>query len=171
MSIASEISARISEGRLVEFKPFAPSSMSRLVYLTPDINDQIKGPWESGSEEEAQMPYVLADLENFALGFWVLTALGRGPKVNFRRLEVRRRKRPETWEMRTMEPPPGYRLFGFFADADKFVGLHLVSKDLVNNDEDMKHAQSKWRNLFGTFNPVVSENINDYISENVERLR
>jgi len=171
MSIQCEIKARIDEGRLVEFETIPRISIYRPVFLIPAVNDLITGPWDEQSDDANQMPYVRADLENFIANGYVSAAFGRGPRANFRRLEERKRMKPRVWEIRTMEPPPGHRLLGFFADQDVFVGVDLVPRDLIDFEAGKTRAKSTWVSLFGSHEPVVSENINDYISENVVRLR
>ena len=70
-----------------------------------------------------------------------------------------------------MAPHPGNRLYGFFAAQDVFVGVDLVPRDLTDFGEDIRRAKAVWGSLFGSYEPIVSENINDYISERVVRLR
>jgi hypothetical protein len=172
MSIRDEINAQVTKEGLVEYVPLPPISVYRPVFLTPDVSSQIYGPPNPDSDEAIEMSYVRADLDNFVGEGLVHMAFGRGPKsANFRRLEVTKRKRPKVWEMRTLEPSPGHRLYGFFAHQDVFVGVDLVPRDLVDFDEDISRANATWVNLFGSYEPVTSENINDYISKRVVRLR
>ena len=171
MSIESEIKARVCEGRLVEFETIPKMSAYRLVFLVPEVNSQIVGPWDEKSDDVVRMPYVRADLENFIANGYINAAFERGPKANFRRLEEKKGKKPRTWEIRTMEPPPGHRILGFFSTQDVFVGVDLVPRDLIDFDADIRRAKATWFNLFGSYEPVISENIYDYISERVVRLR
>ena len=171
MSIRDEINARTAEGRIVEYEPLPPISIVRPVFLTANVSAQIYGPLDPDSDEAIEMSYVKADLDNFVGEGLIHITFSRGPKnANFRRLEVKKRKRPKVWEMRTLDPSPGHRLYGFFADQDAFVGVDLVPRDLADFDEDIDRANATWVSLFGSYEPVISENINDYISQRVVRL-
>lgn len=171
MSIRDEIEARVGEGRLVEFATIPEMSVYRPVYLLPGVNAEIVGPW--GDEDEGvQMAYVRADLENFITNGRITTAFSRGPRsVNFRRLSERDRRRPTVWEVRTVNSRPQYRLVGLFAVQNVFIGTELVPRDDMHFEDEQRRAKATWANLFGSYEPVTSENINEYISERVVHLR
>lgn len=147
MSIRDEMKARVREGRLVEYRPWASNSILRPAFLEADIGRQVLGPWQD-NEDAARMPYVRADLETFVQGKPITAAFGRRARVNFRRLERDRRGRPKVWEMRTLAPPPGYRLFGFFAETDVFVGVELQPRDAVDFKFEINRAERAWGKPF-----------------------
>ena len=118
------------------------------------------------------MSFVREDLDNFVGEGLVHLAFSKGPKnANFRRLQEKKRKAQKVWAVRTLNPSPGNRLFGFFAAQDVFVGVDLVPRDLVDFEDNIGRAKATWANLFGPYEPVVSEDINDYVSQRVVRLR
>lgn len=118
-------------------------------------------------ETANEMATVRADLENFVAGGHVTATFKPKPNTDLKRL---RTKQNDVWEMRIQQPVK-YRLFGFFAEQDVFVGMELWPRDEVNFEEDIEYAQNEWRNLFPHHQPLVSESINDYISEAVVLLR
>lgn len=70
-----------------------------------------------------------------------------------------------------MDSPTAYRLLGFFADQDTFIGVELLPREALDFESEAKRANSKWVALFTAHEPVTSENINDYISEHVVYLQ
>ncbi len=169
MSIQDEIKARLAENRLVEYEPLAPMSINRPIFLIPEVSERIVSPLK---DEAVEMAYVRADLDNFVGEGTVHLAFSAGPKnANFRRLHDKKRKSRKVWEMRTLSPKPGYRLFGLFAAQDVFVGVDLIPRDMVDFEGDISRAKNVWQKLFGTYEPLVSEDINDYVSEKLVFLR
>ena len=168
MSIEDEITARIAEGRLIEFETTPPMSKYRLVYLTPELNTRIVGPWEDDDPDRIHMPEVRADLENFIVNGKITTTYRKYPNTNFKRLQDRSK---QVWEIRTMDPNPGSRMTGFFVLTDRFIGTDLMPRDEIDFDLEINRAKACWRTLFTNYQPVVSENIHDYISTNVVHFR
>lgn len=172
MSIRDEIERRVRDGALVAFEPNPPISWIRPVFLVPWINQQVTGPWKDRSDEAREMPEVRADLEHFVGGGNVPAAFGKRPSsVMLRRLSAPKRRAAGVWEIRTQTPRPGQRLFGFFAAPDVFVGVELLARDGIDFNAVAQESWAKWHQLFPGDKPVISENIHDYITENVVRLR
>lgn len=167
MSIDDEIRKLVDRGDLVEFDPMDKPSIYRAVFLLPDVNSQIVGPWEAGSYDEKEMPLVRRFIEHFMFGNIVTVSFQRSPKAGFRRLEDRANL---VWEMRILDPKPGNRLFGFFARADVFVGTQLVPRDDLNFDEEIRTAKQIWKSLLPDEDPLLADGINAYISENAFKI-
>lgn len=165
MSIGAEIRARIKEGRLAEFAPSPGIGRYRPVFLLPEVHSEIVSVKDADEDEVADMQFVRAELENFIGRFRVTVTFGRKPKTQFRRLSVKKGKKPKVWEIRIMDAPTPYRLLGFFADQDTFIGVELLPRESLDFEGEIKRANRKWANLFNAHEPVVSENIYDYISE------
>lgn len=169
MSIDVEIKARVGDGSLVEFQPSPGIGPYRPVFLLPEINARIISPW-SDIEEDSDMQFVQAALDNFVGGFSVTATFKKTPKTQLRRLSVKQRKQPKVWEVRINDPKPPYRLIGLFADQDTFVGTELTTREDIDFEFEIKRANSIWNRLFSSHEPVVSENINEYIADNVVYL-
>lgn len=169
MSIHVEIQARLSEGRLVEFETFVPI---RRMLLLPTVFSAFSEAHDPDSDEAVDMTYVQADIENYITNGRVTVSFQKEPDATFRRLSPKRGKPPNVWEMRTQKPKPGSRLFGLFAAPNVFIGTDIQPRDMIskNFEAEMKAANSEWRKLFGCFQPLVSENHHDYITEKAHRL-
>ncbi|NJO32435.1 MAG: hypothetical protein HC869_04200 [Rhodospirillales bacterium] len=171
MSIQDELKACVAKKRLVPFAPSPPISVYRPVFLVPSVNDQVVGPWDNRSDDSLSMPFVRADLEHFIMGAFVTAAFGRKPKAGFRRLSQKKRGIPIVWEMRITASKVQYRIIGMFPERDVFIGAEMWCRDLINFEEEIDKATSLWEGWFPGFSPVRSDNIHDYISENVVLLR
>lgn len=169
MSIADQVTRCCDSGTLVEFRPIAPISTLRPVYLVPEVCARIVGPWTT-AEERSFMPQVQADLENFIEGGWINATFRMRPNAYCKRLQDGSKS---VWELRTIDPAPGVRIFGMFAMKDVFIGTGMLLRSELNDcsfKEEIRNTKAKWRNILHTYAPVVSENINDYITENVVQL-
>lgn len=165
MSIPVEIKRRACETRLVQFRPELSSSTPRPLYLFPDVDELVTEPWEDDVAEE--LAAVRVDFENYTMGGQVTATFKPTPNADLKRLQT---KAKDVWEIR-IQSPALYRLFGFFAEQDVFIGFALWERDHVDFDRDIEDARKVWAELFPNNTPLVSENINDYISEAVVFLR
>ena len=145
--------------------PEIGSSTPRPVFLLPDVDQLVTGPWDENVADE--MAAVRLDLENFTMGGHVSATFKRTPGADLKRLTTKAR---DVWEIRIQQPAL-YRLFGFFAEEDVFVGCDLCPRDYVHFDDDIPNARKAWAELFPHHAPLISENIHDYIHEAVVFLR
>lgn len=70
-------------------------------------------------------------------------------------------------DTRILSPKPQLRVFGGFALCDTFVALTYQRRKLLTFDLAVRRASARWRLLFPSNAPVVSEDVNDYISKPV----
>jgi hypothetical protein len=80
------------------------------------------------------------------------------------------------WAMATRfdAPPPQIRYFGLFATTDFFLVLTKQNRDVLEESPDRGHAEidkarTIWNELFPGRVPVLSNNLHEYISRNVEK--
>jgi hypothetical protein len=165
MSISDHIKQRVAEGRLVEVDPSSGSPTVRPLFVLPSVWQAIEEPQDAASAYE--MATVRSDLEHFAMGGHVSATFKPKPNAFLKRLKTNRN---DVWEIR-IQRPARYRLFGFFADQDVFVGTEIWPRDDVDFDDDIEHARKVWLELFPHHQPLISERIHDYVSEAVVLLR
>jgi len=144
--------------------------------LTEEVNDELTSEWPEDSDEALQMAAGNQFIESFMLNYSVTASYSKSPKTDFRRLQSKSKKSPYIWEIRTGPPitkirrVPGIRIIGAFSEADCFIGLGIEPRDTIDFEVASKRAMAKWVSLFSPYNPILSEDINDYIKENVVRL-
>jgi hypothetical protein len=76
----------------------------------------------------------------------------------------------EMWELRAMDPRPGARVLGGFAEKDVFVG---VTWDYRENFEALWPAEigycvGQWKRLFGACRPFEGIDPSEYLSQPFE---
>ncbi len=91
------------------------------------------------------------------------------------------RPKDEVWDIRSIAPRPGIRIFGRFAERDVFVGLFwsprsveipfsqrlpLGEKDSVEWKNAILECKSEWKKLFPSYQPVHGDEIHKYIETN-----
>lgn len=98
--------------------------------------------------------------------------------LNFmKRVEDRRKLPPSlnagVWAL-SVRLDPQHRLFGMFAVQNWFVVLSRADRAALENSPQMWHAQidlcvTLWTDLFPGRTPIISDNLGDYLSFNVEK--
>jgi hypothetical protein len=73
-----------------------------------------------------------------------------------------------------MDPNPGIRALGFFAEVDTFVALTWNYRENIEGASgwinEVTSCITKWQELFGTLSPHKGNTINDYVSYNIQAV-
>lgn len=74
------------------------------------------------------------------------------------------------WDFRCLDPRPGIRILGAFADKDVFIALTWDYRENFDGNwpEKIMECAAAWDALFGTLPRKIRGNVNDYISDNAE---
>jgi hypothetical protein len=174
MSIYDEIDGRVKEGRLSLLLPAMPSgAVVRRIYVSPEVNSLVYGPW-GDREWEQRCGQLRADLDRFIEGRLItvgnLSTPYKGKTSYMKRLN---RPHDEVWEIRSIDPHPGIRVFGRFADTDVFIALTWAKRPDLRGPRDrewrdsIEACKAEWRKLFPAYQPKSGADIRDYISTNV----
>ncbi len=77
----------------------------------------------------------------------------------------------EVFDFRCLDPKPGIRALGCFAEIDVFVALTWDYRENFAGRDDWRDQVNdcvgKWKELFGSLPPHKGNRVNDYISYNV----
>ena len=76
----------------------------------------------------------------------------------------------EIFDFRCLDPKPQIRILGRFAASDTFIALAWDFRDDIDWDEIVSETEATWNELFPDTNPLKRDNINGYISYNVESV-
>lgn len=171
MSIRGVIASRRDEGRLCLLQPAMPGSPCvRWMFVSPEIFEAIDGPWND-SNEGYRFGRLRADLDAFIEGR--LISIGKHPYKKNKKAYMSQLDPvvDEVWEIRSIDPKPGIRVFGSFSEKDTFVALTwLYRAPLMGpNSREWRDAReqckAEWRNLFITYKPHTGADLeNDYAS-------
>lgn len=170
-----DIEERCKDGRLFRLKPRLGVT-SRTLAVSRSIQTLLDGPWESRAEEE-RYGALYADLEKYVAG-GVLTFSDR-PRDNKRAYFAALDPLEDgIWEIRSINPRPALRVFGYFVAVDVFVALWADERKYLGqygSREWVKAAKTcrgEWDRLFPGETPPLtgSRNLHDYISQGAIRV-
>jgi hypothetical protein len=76
----------------------------------------------------------------------------------------------EVFDIRCIDPHPGIRVMGCFADRDLFIALTYAGREALRTRQDWRNereaCKAAWRRLFPTYKPYTGANLNEYVSTN-----
>jgi hypothetical protein len=157
--------------RLFQVLPTLPSSpVERFLFASKEINSLIVGPWRDKTQEY-RCGLLWAATDMFVEGRLITMALDdpyKKPKATY----MARLGPPqdEVWEIRVLDPKPGIRLFGRFAEQDSLIVLTWARREELPGSKEWRDARegckAEWRRLFPTYNAITGNNVNEYVSNN-----
>lgn len=160
MSIIDEIGWRVEEKRLFLHSPRARgSTQRRVLLLSEDIRNRLDASY-ADLDMEDRMGELEADLDVFSTGSQI------DPKYFFLLYPASE----GVWEIRSVRPDPQIRILGLFALRDVFVATNMAMRSELGGWEsrawkDVKRlARTRWTQLFHTYNPLISTNVQSLVS-------
>ncbi len=186
MSIHGLIATAKEQGGLIEVEPFRPLTVVRHLFVTPEVNKLIEGPWDNvpksvsdqltAKDWEERCADLYGDFDLFLNGGQVTVALdpdNRNDECFFKRLYPIEN---EVWTIRSREPKPGIRVFGSFAETNHFVATNWALRYDLGDfgsdewEEAIALSRATWTLLFGDQQMPKSGNLNDYIGKQAVSL-
>lgn len=172
MSILGDIEKRCNEKppKLILYEPFDPVPRIRKIYVAADLHKFIMGPWQNEHDQNLSTE-IQTDFDRFVSGEEITVALQakartRVPNANLKRLY----KEIEVWEFRIRGSKPQQRVFGRFAEWNRFVALFRDDRRDVDWDDASLRVGEDWTRLF-SWNPFkVGRKADDYVSKPVVSL-
>ncbi len=78
----------------------------------------------------------------------------------------------EIWDFRCLDPKPGIRALGSFADQDTFVALTWDYRENFDNywPEKVAECKAEWEHLFCNLPPFSGATLDAYISYNIRAV-
>lgn len=166
MSIRDEIDRHVAAGVLRLLPPLVPGAQrKRTLLVTQEVWDWLSGPWQGAPGEERRFQ-LRAFLDRFTEG--ALINVGDNGYM-----KPARKRHEEVWWIRSRRPRPSIRVLGRFALVDTYI---LTTWGFVSDlggpksrewRDTIVRCKTEWRKLFPAHDPISSEDIHDYISENV----
>jgi hypothetical protein len=171
MSIRDEINRLCEERRLYRLRPILPIYERREIYVSEEVDARISGPWADG-DDEVRCGRAHNDLLAFTYRDPIVIARDarKGGSSYMSRLS---RPEDEVWDIRCVDPKPGVRVLGRFADQNVFIGLtweiRLLLKDFESREwRDAKlRCTTAWNHLFHVYPPLKGDYFANYITDAV----
>jgi hypothetical protein len=177
ITVHDYIAAALASGGLVEAEPLTATTWVRRILMHEEVATLQNGPWESPDDKwsdeewEYRCVFIRRNLSRFLNGKKVTVALD--PKTDEDECLLKRLDRieDEVWAFRCIEPAPGVRIFGSFAETNIFIALHWgLRRDLGGWGDPrwtaaVNKTRARWGICFGGTKPKTGA-LNDYISRN-----
>ena len=170
MSIYVEINELVNEmvndGRLYHLSPAFTGYTKRRMYVSPEVNDFVVGPWRD-EKTSRQGNALRAVIDRYLDGRRVTVSNDKDADVNMKQLTP---TSDEVWEIRSKKEPPAIRVFGSFVKKDIFVGLtwafriELGEIDSKEWELALRAYKHEWKKLFHAYTPLSGDNFNEYLS-------
>ena len=154
MSIVDAIREAIGRKRLFLLEPeFGSDRVTRTLLLHPELVEHF-----DRAHGVPRLGQLKADLEHFVIGGEItMCMIPRRHRTAYMGLLQPPNK--GTWDIRSLKPSPGIRVFGAFADRDIFVALHWLPRSIpvegfdrkpLKDDElewqfAMMEAEARWK--------------------------
>lgn len=150
--------------KFARLQPIQPSSkMLRTVYASQEVRAFLATPKSAFTKTSGQ---ALAMLDAFANNDETTFRMNPQSRVS----TVWARNDPlklGICDLRVLAPEPSVRIFGAFCSADTFVALTWQKRKLLDFGIATRRARGQWDLHFRGFDPIISEDVHDYISNAV----
>ena len=148
---------------------FLGEETPRSMFVSADVFGAVDGPWPDTRDGRRQ-----AMLRSLFDGFTEgdRFTLANNPFVKPSKTMIARVApvEAEVFDFRCLDPRPGIRAFGRFAEQDVFVALSWdYRENLVGMDDwcvEVQNCLNLWQKLFGCLEPHKGHTVSDYISYN-----
>lgn len=165
MSIDERIDQLVKDGKLFYRHPEDPSALKlRSVYASSEVQGFLEG-FKGIRKDLLPVGAKAAALFDSFTAYNHVT-MGMNPHDKDSQALFARNAAVEVGicDLRVLFPNPQVRIFGVFASRDTFVALTYNRRHLLDFLFAVGRCRKQWDYFFGDLKPVVSENVNDYIS-------
>jgi hypothetical protein len=139
----------------------------RMMYITADIMAAVEYPFADTLDGD-RFGKFRAWLDDFVEGARISVSEDPDRKPPWTMLARVHRVQDEFWSIRVNEPleTAGIRSIGAFWNLDEFVALTWAKREDIGADfdDEVREAQERWRDLFGTEPPHSGDDLNDYLT-------
>ncbi len=173
MSIRDEIKLLIADGRLHELTPIIESdSVSRHMFVSGEMYEKLQPEIDGKVAFDPRFARLRADLEKFITGGEITVAHQPYKKPKKTYLARTDPVSDCIWDIRSIDPSPGIRVLGMFAEKDTFIALEWDFRERLDGPRSKEwrnfivRCGAHWRRLFGTHRPHDGGKTSDILSKN-----
>jgi len=181
MSIHEVILDHVSWGRLARLMPTIPGDPAvkgRRLFLSKDVMDLVDT-YRTKAAEARRCEAFRQELDDFVKGGQVGVCLRPFEANEDAKLGLLHPPEDGIWDIRSVNPSPGLRVVGAFAEKNSFIGLEWAprSKEFLGrqplgdrNSREWRdiigNAKAHWRRLFSSWEPRTGDKLDEYLSTN-----
>jgi hypothetical protein len=171
MSIRDEIKERMRDGRLYCLEPTIESAqVSRCMFVSRSIHEKIQP--TDDDDHDQRFSALRSDLDKFVTGGQITVA--HHPYKKSKKAYIARTDPTSggIWDIRSIDPRPGLRVLGCFAEVDVFVALEWEFRINLGGPDDKRwrdfivRCKANWNRTFGPYRPLIGGQTSDFISNN-----
>jgi len=170
-SVRDAISALVGQGDLFCLaSEFLGDKSPRAVFVSKEVMEIVNGPPWPDNPDGRRFARLRGLFDAFTEGDFI--TIGEDP-FGKDACAILARVDPvayEVWDFRCLDPNPGIRAFGCFAETDTFVALTWnFRENLASSEEwnaEVRQCKDEWRKLVANLLPHAGESLNEYVSYN-----
>lgn len=140
------------------------------MFVSKEVLEIVAGPW-SDNWDGMRLSRLRALLDGFTEGDFITVAEDPFDKEACAIIARVHPVSEEVWDFRCLDPRPGIRAFGCFAETDTFIALTWDFRENLEDEEhwgtEVDRCKKEWQKLFGELPPHQGKELHDYISYNV----
>lgn len=138
----------------------------RTVFISKELAEILSPPWPT-TWEGRRHARLRALFDAFTDGDFITIAENPHDKEARAILARVDPVREEVFDFRCLDPQPGIRAFGCFAETDRFVALTWDYRENIEDwPAEVARCRSHWNRLFGGLPPFKGTQLNEYVSYN-----
>jgi hypothetical protein len=154
-------------GELFGIEPLITTDrIIRHLYVTAEIYENLNKDWKDDWLAIAWRT-TRQVMDSYVSGRLIQVGSGK-PQYEMTHLD---KPKEGVWDLRASNPPPGIRIGGQFAAKDLFIGVYWDERLRLGGFNSFfwrnlkRTTQARWRSFFNPYQPIISEDSNDYISK------
>lgn len=165
MSIRDEINKMVESKRLFCLSPLiASTAVIRTLFVSFEVHDQVFPPFAE-NRDGYRLSQFRSTLDTFS-SYWISVAENPYKKDQTAFMARVDPIEDEVWDIRSIDPRPGIRCLGRFAEKDTFIALTWDYRENFNWKYEIQRCKEVWKELFGTTPPLAGASLDDYLSGN-----
>jgi hypothetical protein len=170
-TIREAINAHVGQGNLFCLMPeFLSDETPRAVFVSKEVMEIVDGPPWPDSRDGRRYARLRGLFDAFTGGDYITIAADPFEKSACAILARVDPIADEIWDFRCLDPAPGIRSFGRFAEKDIFVALTWDFRENLQTADDwnaeIRSCKNEWKKLFGPLLPHAGKSLNEYVSYN-----
>jgi hypothetical protein len=140
----------------------------RTLFVSTEVNDVVYPPWPP-NRNGFRLATFRGVLDAFTAGEMISVAenpFKKPPDAFLARVDP---VTDEVWDIRCVDPQPGIRCLGSFAEKDTFIALTWGYREDFDPEDwpiEINRCKEKWKELFGTNPPFRGKHLDEYLSGN-----
>lgn len=148
---------------------FLGNETPRTIFVSSEVANVVLGPWPDTPDgrRHARARAVLDGFiegDELTVGWDPFNKDGRAILARVSPITAR------VFDFRCLDPNPGIRILGSFAEVDTFVALVWEYRENLESAEDwnsiVRRSQAEWKRLFGDDEALFGASLNDHLTYN-----